>query len=185
MRFNLKLIRTVIAAVILIGAASALASAAKPVPRPSETVDEAKLSQEVHRQLMDLPFFTVFDNLQYRVDGTEVTLFGQTANPTLTSDARKSIADIQSVTKVNNEIELLPESRFDDRIRHAEFRAIYSQPTLQKYGEGTYPSIHIIVKNGHVTLMGAVNNDADKKIAGTRALQVKNVLSVENNLVVR
>lgn len=183
MRSNLKKVGIAIAAVALLGGVSALGFGS-PLPRHSGTATEDQLSQEVYRQLMDLPFFTVFDNLQYRINGTEVTLYGQTANVTLMIDARKLIASIPGITKVDTEIELLPQSQFDQRIRRAEFRAIYGTPSLQKYGEGDYPSIHIIVKNGHVTLVGTVDNKLDKQIAGTQALQVRDVFSVENDLIV-
>lgn len=186
MRFNVKqTIFALVAAVVLLGSSAAFAGpqAASSTRNPA-TPAETKLSEQVYRQLMDLPFFTVFDNLQYRVDGTEVTLSGQTANSRLQSDARKYVAKIPSVTKVKDNVELLPVSRFDDHIRYAEFQAIYSEPTLQKYAEGAYPSIHIIVKNSHVTLVGTVDFDADKQIAGTRAMQVRHVLSVDNQLKV-
>ena len=183
MKFNMKRAVATIAAIMMLG--SGLAFGAKRATRPVPTLTDAELSAKVGNELIDMPFFTVFDNLQYRVNGGEVTLYGQTANPTLRADAASFVRSIPSVTKVNNEIELLPESPFDSRIRRAEFRAIYSAPLLQKYGVGTNPSIHIIVKSGHVTLMGEVNNQADKHMAGTRALQVGTALSVDNQLKVK
>ncbi len=181
-----KMMLALVAAVMFLGSVAPSVRAQAPwSSRHSASAADRQLSEAVYRELMDLPFFTVFDNLQYRVNGTEVTLYGQTANTRLVSDARKFVEQIPNVTRVNDQIELLPQSRFDDRIRHDEFRAIYSHPVLQKYGEGTYPSIHIIVKNGHVTLVGEVNNQLDKQVAGTRAAQVRYVFSVENQLNVR
>ena len=148
------------------------------------TTQSGDLNSQVYRQLMNQPFFTVFDNLQFQINGSEVTLLGQTANPTLKHDAVDAVRQIPGVTQVNDNIELLPESPFDNGIRRAEYRKIYSAPSLQKYAEGTYPSIHIIVDNGHVTLVGTVNNQQDKQIAETRALQVPTVFSVKNELQV-
>jgi BON domain len=178
------LVATMVAITLAVGAPRARAERTSPQPY-DENETQTQLSQEVYRQLMDLPFFTVFDNLQYRVEGSEVTLLGQTANVTLRIDAENMVKSIPGVTQVHNDIELLPVSRMDQRIRFEEYRAIYSEPTLQKYGEGSYPSIHIIVKYGHVTLVGTVNNAADKQIAGTRALEVPDVFSVQNDLQVK
>ncbi len=132
-----------------------------------------------------LPWLTVFDNLQYQVNGSEVTLLGQVVNPVIKDDAQTAVKGIEGVTKINNKIEVLPLSPLDAQIRRAEFHAIYGAPQLQRYGMGTMPSIHIIVENGHVTLLGYVDNEGDKNVAEIRAKSVPNVFSVMDNLQVR
>src|SRR5579872_2213919 len=92
-----------------------------------------RLVKEVRHELVMLPYYTVFDNLSYRVDGAKVTLFGQVTRPTLKSDAGNVVKKIEGVTQVDNQIEVLPLSPMDDRIRFAEYRAIYSRPQLQQY----------------------------------------------------
>lgn len=145
---------------------------------------ESGIARQVHHELVMLPYYGVFDNLAYRVDGGTVTLFGQVTRPTLKSDAENVVKNIESVNRVVNNIEVLPVSSMDDRIRLAEYRAIYSQPQLNKYALQAVPPIHIIVKNGHVTLVGVVANEADKNVAGIQAKGVPGVFSVENNLQV-
>ncbi len=131
-----------------------------------------------------VPWYTVFDILQYSVTGNDVTLTGEVTNPTLKSDAENAVKHIEGVEKVNNQIEVLPLSQMDDQIRRAEYRAVYSQGTLSRYGLGSLQSIHIIVKGGHVTLEGTVDRQADKDEAGIFAKGVPDVFSVTNNLVV-
>jgi hyperosmotically inducible protein len=129
-----------------------------------------------------LPYYGVFDNLAYKVDGSTVTLLGQVTRPTLKSDAEHVVKDIEGVDKVVNDIEVLPLSPNDDRIRIAVYRTIYSQPSLSRYGFQAVPSIHIIVKNGNVALEGTVANQGDKDIAKMQANSVPGVFSVTNNL---
>src|SRR5437899_8250243 len=144
-----------------------------------------RLIREVRHELVMLPYYGVFDNLAYRVDGSTVTLLGQVTRPTLKSDAEHVVKDIEGVERVNNNIEVLPLSPMDDQIRRAEYRAIYGAPELQRYAMGVLPSIHIIVKNGHVTLVGTVDNEMDKNVAEIRAKTVPNVFSVEDQLQIR
>lgn len=141
-----------------------------------------RIMREVRHELVMLPYYGVFDNLVYSVDGNNVTLRGQVTRPTLKSDAENVVKKIEGVEHVKNEIEVLPVSPNDDRIRRAVFRAIYGDPTLDRYAIQAVPSIHIIVKNGHVTLEGVVATEADKNIAGIRANGVSGVFSVTNNL---
>jgi hyperosmotically inducible protein len=149
-----------------------------------QTREQDRIVKEVRHELVMLPYYGVFDNLAYRVDGTTVTLFGQVTRPTLKTDAGRVVEKIEGVTKVDNQIEVLPLSPNDDRIRRAVFRAIYSQPGLDMYGLRAVPTIHIIVKNGNVTLEGAVANEGDKDRAGIAANGVPGVFSVKNNLIV-
>jgi hyperosmotically inducible protein len=129
-----------------------------------------------------LPYYGVFDNLAYKVEGSTVTLMGQVSRPTLKSDAENVVKKIEGVEHVKNEIEVLPVSPNDNRIRRAVFRAIYSDPTMDRYAIQAVPPIHIIVKNGNVALEGVVATEADKNIAGIRANGVSGVFSVANNL---
>ena len=144
-----------------------------------------RIVKEVHHELVMLPFYGVFDNLAYKVDpdGT-VTLLGQVSRPTLKSDAENVVKRIEGVEKVVNNIEVLPTSINDDNIRRAVYRAIYGNSVLSQYQMRAVPPIHIIVKNGHVTLEGVVARAMDKQIAGMQANGVSGVFSVTNNLQV-
>ena len=145
---------------------------------------QEKITREVRHELVMLPYYGVFDNLAYRVDGAKVTLFGQVTQPLLKSDAEHSVKHIEGVEAVDNEIEVLPLSPNDDRIRLAVYRAIFSKAPLQRYQLGAVPPIHIIVKNGNVTLMGVVSNEGDKNIAGIAANGVSGVFKVDNQLMI-
>ena len=144
----------------------------------------ARITKEVRHELLMLPYFSVFDNLSYKVDGYNVTLMGQVTRPTLKSDAENVVKRIEGVEHVDNQIEVLPLSPNDDRIRRALYRAIYGYPALQKYSMGVQQPIRIIVKNGNATLEGVVDNEADKNIANIQARGVSGVFSVTNNLQV-
>src|SRR5882757_5281172 len=143
-----------------------------------------RITKEVRHELLMLPYLGVFDNLAYKVDGYNVTLMGQVTRPTLKSDAENVVKKIEGVEHVDNQIELLPLSPNDDRIRRAVYRAIYGYPALQKYALGVQQPIRIIVKNGNVTLEGVVDNEGDKNIANIRANGVPGVFSVKNDLQV-
>ena len=145
---------------------------------------EERIAREVRHELVTLPYYSVFDNLAYKVNGYTVTLEGQVTRPTLKSDAEKAVKRIEGVENVVNNIEVLPLSPMDDRIRRAVYHAIYSQPGLEMYGLRAVPTIHIIVKNGQVTLTGAVGNQGDKNRAGIAANGVSGVFSVTNDLQV-
>ncbi len=151
-------------------------------PALAQDGGEYRLTREVRHELVTLPYYSVFDNLAFRIDGGTVTLLGQVVRPTLKSSAENVVKDLEGVTHVNNEIEVLPLSPNDERIRQAEYRAIYSQPALNQYALRAVPPIHIIVNNGHVSLDGAVANEGDKNIAGVQANSVPGVFSVTNNL---
>jgi hyperosmotically inducible periplasmic protein len=147
--------------------------------------DENRIAKEVRHQLVMLPYYGIFDDLAFRVDGSTVTLMGSVVRPTLKSDAENVTKRVEGVTNVVNNIKVLPLSPMDDRIRMAEYRAIYGDPALStRYGYRALPSIHIIVENGHVTLEGVVANQADKNLVGIRANGVPGVFSVTNNLIV-
>jgi hyperosmotically inducible periplasmic protein len=142
------------------------------------------LTDQVHHQLVMLPWYGVFDNLEYQVNGTEVILTGQmTSEHAITKgDAERAVKSIPGVTSVVNNIEVLPPSPFDSQIRRAEYRAVFSYADLGRYTMGAIPQVHIIVKGGHVSLEGIVMNQMDKNMAGIVANTVPGVFSVENNL---
>jgi hyperosmotically inducible protein len=145
----------------------------------------SKLAQEVRHQLVMLPYYSIFDDLAFRVDGSTVTLLGAVTRPVLKSDAENVVKGIEGVTQVNNQIEVLPTSPMDDQIRRAVARVIYGDPAIgDRYGNRALPSIHIIVKNGDVTLEGVVANQGDKNLINVRANGVPNVFKVTNNLQV-
>jgi hyperosmotically inducible protein len=147
--------------------------------------DEGKLIQQVRHQLVMLPYYTIFDDLGFRVDGTNVTLEGAVTNPTLKSDAENVVKHVEGVTGVTNNIEVLPLSPMDWQIRHAVARAIYGDPAIgDRYGYQALPPIHILVKNGNVTLEGYVGSTFDKNLINVRANGVPNVFHVTNNLQV-
>ena len=152
----------------------------QPSPRSQE-----RITKEVRHELLMLPYFGVFDNIAYKVDGYNVTLLGQVTRPSLKSDSENVIKHIEGVEKVDNQIEVLPPSPSDDRIRLRLFRSIYGFPALQKYALGVQKPIRIIVKNGHVSLEGVVDNEADKNLVTTLlANRVPGIFSVTNNLQV-
>jgi hyperosmotically inducible periplasmic protein len=149
--------------------------------QPSAKAQE-RITREVRHELLMLPYFGVFDNIAYKVDGYTVTLLGQVARPSLKSDAENTVKHIEGVEKVDNQIEVLPPSSMDDNLRHRLYRAIYGYPAMEKYALGVQKPIRIIVKNGHVTLEGVVDGESDKNIAGVRANGVSGSFSVTNNL---
>jgi hyperosmotically inducible protein len=162
-------------------------SAATPVPEKNQSSSamgssEAELAMQVRHQLVMLPWYSVFDNLQYTVRGNEEILSGELVRPVLKDEAASAVKHIQGVQDADDQIEVLPLSRCDNQIRRAELREICSFPSLQRYGTGTMPGIHIIVKNGHLTLEGVVDHQTDKDLAGLRANGVPHVFSVTNNL---
>jgi hyperosmotically inducible periplasmic protein len=148
---------------------------------PSEK-SQIHLQKEVRHELVMLPFYNVFDNFEYKIDGGTVTLLGQVTQPNLKSDAEKAVKGIEGVERVVNRIEVLPLSPMDDQIRRAVYRAVYGDPGMNRYTLQAVPSIHIIVKNGHVFLEGAAATEADKNLAYLRANGVPGVFSVTNNL---
>jgi hyperosmotically inducible protein len=160
---------------------SAATKANQQAPRDSAAY-QAWLTKEVHHELVMLPWLSVFDNLEYKVEGSKVTLLGQVARPSIKPDAENAVKHLEGVTSVDNQIEVLPVSPNDDRIRRATYRAIYDYSALDRYAMGVLPSIRIIVKNGNITLEGVVDNETDKNVAGIRANTVTGAFSVTNNL---
>jgi len=187
------LIGIALSCVLSLAAIAQESTAPSPPPGPEQPQSTGALSQrgyerivkEVRHELVMLPFYGVFDNLSYSVspDGT-VTLMGQVSRPTLKSDAENVVKKIEGVEKVVNNIEVLPASPMDDRIRRATYRAIYGNTVLSQYALRAVPPIHIIVNRGHVTLVGVVARQMDKQIAEMQAKSVSGVFSVTDNLQV-
>ena len=151
--------------------------------QPSAKSQE-RITREVRHELLMLPYFGVFDYIAYKVDGDTVTLLGQVVRPTLKSDAENVVKHIEGVEKVDNQIEVLPPSPMDDRLRLELYHQIYGYAPLEKYALGVQKPIRIIVKMGRVTLEGVVDNETDKNLAGLRANTVSGIFSVTNNLQV-
>lgn len=151
--------------------------------QPSSKAQE-RIIKQVRHELLMLPYFGVFDNIAYKVEGYNVTLMGQVVRPVNRSDAESAVKHIEGVEKVDNQIEVLPASPMDDRLRRQLFRAIYRYPALERYSLGVQKPIRIIVKNGHVALEGVVDSEGDKNLVGIRANGVPGIFSVDNHLQV-
>ena len=162
----------------------AVALALMSVPMFAKSAPKGDLQDQVRHELVMLPYFTIFDDLAYKVDGSTVTLYGDVTRPVLKSDAGNAIKRLPGVTSVVNNINVLPLSPMDNRIRVATYRQIFGFGSLYRYAQGTQPSIRIIVENGHVTLKGVVDNAADRNLANIRANGVPGVFSVDNQLKV-
>jgi hyperosmotically inducible periplasmic protein len=162
---------------LAVGAAPMSAGSGNPPAAPN-------LADSVRHQLVMIPYYSVFDDLNYSVDDSTgvVTLTGDVINPVVKTDAERSVKGLAGVTKVVDKINILPPSGMDDRIRRAEYRAVFGYSDMYRYAQGVIPSIHIIVDFGHVTLTGVVDSEADKDVAYVRANSVPGVFSVTNNL---
>ena len=170
---SLKRIATTIAAGVGLMGVTLLA-ATNPTPRT--------LADQVRHEILMVPYIGVFDNLSYRIDNGVVTLFGQVTQPVRRKDVERAVKSIPGVTAVNDQIEVLPLSGFDDQIRVRTLRTMLRSAPLDKYFQGVQPSIRIIVRNGAVTLDGEVLNNGDRQIAYMAANSVPGVFSVTNNL---
>ena len=148
------------------------------------TDPSTRIAREVLHELLMDPYYSVFDNLAFSVQGDTVTLYGQVVNASVKNDAEASAKHVEGVERVVNNIQVLPPSPGDDRIRRATYRAVYSFDGLSRYSWGAVPAIHIVVNNGHVTLVGVVDSEADKNMAGLQARSVPGAFSVTNNLQV-
>jgi hyperosmotically inducible protein len=166
----------------LVLALIAATAAVMPVAANPNREDTAKTVRKIRKELVTLPFYGVFDNLAFKYEEGVVTLYGQVSRPTLRKDAERVVERVAGVDQVVNRIEVLPLSGFDDQIRRAVYRAIYRQPGLDRLAFQAVPPIHIIVRNGNVTLEGVVPNQGDATRAFIAANGVPNVFSVTNNL---
>src|SRR5690349_2903793 len=148
----------------------------------SRGASDPQLERRVRHELVTLPYYGVFDNLAYQVNGDTVTLYGQVVRSSTRSDAAGRVKRIAGVTRVVNNIEVLPLSGFDDGIRARTYRSIAQMGGLYRYLRGTNPSLHIVVDRGHVTLEGVVSGSGDRNLAYIAANRVPGVFSVTNNL---
>lgn len=170
------------AMLVSLGLLSASAWAQKASHPPPQFTQ--RVQREVTHRILMLPYYDVFDVIGFKVDGYNLILFGKVMRPSLKDDAARAMKGIEGVEKINNQIEVLPISSFDDDIRRRTFRAIYGYAPLQRYGVGSNRPIHIIVDRGHVTLEGVVDNAGDRNLVNIRANGVPGVFSVTNNLAV-
>ncbi len=204
-----RILLTVLLSTIL--AAGGLVAAPQAEQKPQISPEEVQgLAQQVTRQIVRLSNYGLFDQITFGIGKNEagyvVTLKGFASRPTLRKSAERVTAKIEGVEQVVNQIEVLPNSPNDDRIRTAVYVAVYGHPALSRYNpnRGTplfssvgrrtsgltydppigYHPIHIIVKNGNVVLEGVVDTPGDKVIAGIQVNQVFGVFSVDNDLVV-
>lgn len=148
----------------------------------ASSASDTRIQREVRHELLMLPYFGVFDNIEFQVNGDTVTLLGSVTRPTLKSDAGNVVKRIEGVNRVDNRIEVLPPAPMDDQLRLKLYHAIYGYPSLEKYALGVQKPIRIIVKQGHVTLEGIVDSQSDKDTVGIRAKAVPGIFSVTNNL---
>jgi hyperosmotically inducible periplasmic protein len=167
---------------LAIGVFATLLLTIVPAVAMAQGAIDPQLSRRVRRELVTLPYYGVFDNLGYSINGGNVTLYGQVVRPSTRSDAERRVKKINGVTRVVNNIKVLPLSRFDDQIRVATYRSIANMGGLHRYLRGTNPSVHIVVDRGHVTLEGVVSGSGDRTLAYHAANRVPGVFSVRNNL---
>ncbi|HKV78768.1 MAG TPA: BON domain-containing protein [Candidatus Sulfotelmatobacter sp.] len=175
-----KIVLSIVAVIL----AMTISSSSAAAQREASPQAVERIQKEVRHEILMLPFLDVFDNIAFKVDGDNVTLLGQVTRPTLKTDAERVVKRIEGVEKVDNQIEVLPVSNNDDRLRIRLFRAIYGYSALQHYALPVIKPIRIIVKNGNVTLEGIVDSEADKNMVNLRARGVSGSFSVTNNLAV-
>jgi hyperosmotically inducible protein len=161
---------------------TSVAATAPVAANPNNAANDPNTIRKIRKELVTLPFYGVFDNLAFNYEEGVVTLYGQVSRPTLKKDAARVVERVTGVDQVINRIEVLPLSSFDNRIRVAVYRAIYRQPGIDRLSLQAVPPIHIIVKNGNVTLEGVAPNKGDATRAFIAANGVPGVFSVKNNL---
>ncbi|HVN05153.1 MAG TPA: BON domain-containing protein [Bryobacteraceae bacterium] len=178
--------RTILNKFMLAAAVFGLGIAAASTSGPMSSPD-AVIAKKLAHEIRMYPRYSIFDNISFMVNEGRVELLGEVNQPYKKADLGRIAQRVAGVTSLTNDIKVLPLSNMDNRLRMQVARAIYRDPSLYRYGMGALPSIHIIVDNGHVTLEGVVNTEADKNIAGLRAAgaglsfgQVTNNLRVEN-----
>ncbi|HZR30031.1 MAG TPA: BON domain-containing protein [Terriglobales bacterium] len=177
----------IFAAIVLLGSLAFAQSGSNPqlATRPGNpSANEQYIAKEVRHELVMLPYYSIFDDLEYQVKGDTVVLSGAVVTPTLKSDAENVVKKIEGVKSVTNNIKVLPPSPNDDQIRRRVARSIFGTDGLYRYSMSALPPVHIIVENGQVTLKGVVDSQGDKTLANVAANQVPGVFSVENELQV-
>jgi osmotically-inducible protein OsmY len=192
---------------LTLAAAPVLSQGIKPSSTWSQE-DTVRIINDVQHKLGGLNDYAVFDWITFGIQGKTLVLKGYASRPTLKDEAGRAVKGIAGVTSVDNQIEVLPNSPNDDRVRAAVYNRIYSAATLSKYNANAgrvgrnasiarmagritadpplgYHAIHIVVKNGNVTLYGVVLNQTDASIAGMQANSAPGAFSINNDLVVQ
>ncbi len=162
--------------------AALVISASAVLAAPASSPQGDRTANKVRKELVTLPYYGVFDNLAYKIDGSTVTLYGQVVDAVTRKDAESRVKRIEGVERVINNIQVLPVSSMDNSIRVRTYRTIARTGSLYRYFMGANPSIHIIVSRGRVALEGVVANRMDSQLAYTAARQVPGVFEVVNNL---
>ena len=179
----MRRIKSIILAIAVVFTIATSAAVAAPVGKSADQgLKQQQIMKKVRKELVTLPYYGVFDNLAYRVEGNTVTLFGQVVRPSTRQDAGRRVARIEGVERVVNQIEVLPLSTFDDSVRVRAYRTLFNTGGLYRYAMGANPSIHIVVNRGHLTLEGVVANEGDRRLANIVANGIAGVFSVTNNL---
>lgn len=184
MKLKLQMFGLMLLTLMLASSSIITRAASDQDQRDQQTVN--RLVREIRRELVTLPYYGVFDWLEGEVrgDGT-VVLRGQVVRPSTKKEAVERVRDLRGVETVDDQIEALPVSPNDDRLRAALYRSIYRfNSPLFKYATRAVPPIHIIVKNGRVTLKGVVASKSDSTLARTYANGVSGVFEVKNELQV-
>lgn len=173
------IMRRLSGAVVLILMVGSTVGAQQVIPR------DDRVSENIYRELITLPYYGVFDHMKFEVGKAGVvTLRGAVRNPRLKQDAEARAKSVEGVEEVRNEIEVLPAAPQDDRIRLQTYRAIYRHDVLERYGLNAVPPIHIIVKQGNITLEGMVDSKLDSQVAEMQARGVPGTFTITNNLEV-
>jgi hyperosmotically inducible protein len=188
LRCKLAIFTAIVLAALLCAAGSSFGGqvpSKKGADKAAAKPEEHSLAHDVRHQLQVLPYYSVFDYITFSLDGGKVTLSGEVVRLTLRADAEAALRSIEGVISVTNRIEVLPNTPADDELRRGVYRAIYEDSVLQRYAISELPAIHILVKEGEVTLEGGVASEGEKNLAGARAKGVSGVVGVKNNLAVR
>ena len=143
--------------------------------------ENLQIFRDVQREVLRYPHFTIFDSVNAQIDNGIVVLTGKVTMPYKRDDIARRVNRLTGITEVENRIEVLPASQFDDELRYRIARAIYSNPHFARYGSMVNPPIHIIVERGRVTLEGVVNSDVERMLARSIATSF-NAFEVNNAL---
>jgi hyperosmotically inducible periplasmic protein len=184
-RLEGSFIRALILSVLFLGLVQlGMASVPKNPVQSTPNMQNQRLIDKVRHSLLMLPYYGVFDELAFSIEGSNVVLTGEVTRPVLKSEAEKAVRDVPGVSNVTDNIEVLPLSRMDDSIRLAVYRAVFSRPGFEKYADQAIAPIRIIVKNGNITLDGVVGTEFDRVMAETAARSVHFAFSVTDNLTI-
>lgn len=172
---NIRSLFLTAAAFVLVFTISSLAQVKDPT-------DQVTLEKKIEKQLRKLPYYGVYDFISFEVDGSTVTLNGKVANAINRNHAESYVLDLDGVSEVVNNIDVLPPSSFDDTIRRRTVRSFLNSGSIYRYLQGPNPSMRIIVENGRITLEGVVRTSGDYDLANILANSVPGVFKVTNHL---